>query len=152
MSHSILSWNGVTVGMLVVICIIGLMMNHFIFNAMDNLPPRLQSIVDSIQYKCFYKCKTKTCNGIGNYRDNNYFYGSNVNGRQCLLNAWEISHVFFHAFLGYFYNIQTSLSISIGFEMYEHIKYDCASLLDLGWNFTGFLIGSYLKYGNLSLR
>jgi hypothetical protein len=151
MKHSILNWNGISTGMLVVLCIIGVIMNYIIFYTLDNNDQKIQDIIDKIQYYCLYKCKNN-CNGLTNLRDDDYFMGvKTTNVKKCFFTVWELSHLLFHTFLGYFYNIYISVGTSVFFEIYEHYKYNCGSYLDLMWNFLGFLIGSYIRYGTLSI-
>ncbi len=140
----IYNWNNVTTGMLVILVIIGVIMNHIIFEELDNNSEDIQKYIDKIQSYCFINCDN--CSDITNLRDENYYTLGNADAKKCLMTAWEISHMIFHIFIGYFYNIYISVSISVGYELYEHYFKSCGSFLDLGYNMTGFLIGNHLKF------
>lgn len=123
--------------------IIGIMMYIFIFYIIDSLG----ETVMKIQYMCLAKCKTDTCRSITtNFRDSSYFMTADSNPQDCWFTMWELSHMMTHAFIGYFFNIQTSLGVGVGFEIFEHYAYDCGSVLDVLWNTVGFSIGYSARY------
>jgi hypothetical protein len=142
---NILDWNGVTTGMLVVLCIIGITMNYVIFNMLDGNNKKIQYYIDAVQNFCVKKCSNDYCSSITKLRDEKYYTYGDGDSKSCLITSWEISHLLFHVFIGYFYNIYISTVISVGYEIYEHYDKLCGSYLDLGYNMTGFLIGNYLK-------
>lgn len=94
-------------------------------------------------HTCLLKCETG-CDKLPQLRDNGYFEGKENDqyNSKCLLTGWEVSHFALHFFLGLFnFHILTSQSISVGFEIYERISYDCASYGDLIINLAGYLTG-----------
>jgi hypothetical protein len=97
--------------------------------------------------KCIFKCNSDSCKNYTTLRDSGYMNNENKieNDRNCAFLGWEFSHLIFHVFLGYYYNIYISTGISVGYEIIERIMYNCASFADLLINFTGLLIGVYLR-------
>lgn len=146
---SILDWNGVTVGMLVVLSIIGICMHIFIFTLLPLLPRDL--VINHVD-KCLVPCNNSVCKSILSGRDSGYYANGDEEDEErslsCSVSSWEISHVLFHCFLGYFYNLQISLSISVGYELYEHYAFNAGSYLDLFWNMFGFCIGYSMRPDN----
>jgi hypothetical protein len=65
--------------------------------------------------------------------------------QSCVFSLWELSHILFHVFIGYYYNIYISLGVGISWELYEHYFRGHASGIDIGYNTIGFLIGHGLK-------
>lgn len=123
--------------------IIGIMMYIFIFYIIDHLG----EWVMEFQYKCLGSCQSDNCRAMTtNLRDGGYFLTANSNPQDCWFTMWELSHLLTHAFIGYFFNIQTSLGVGVGFEIFEHYVYDCGSVLDIMWNTMGFSIGYTLRY------
>lgn len=105
--------------------------------------------VHNFSEKCLVGCsgRESTCDCLNSYRDNGYYlFESDNNKVRCAITRWELSHIIFHIFLGYFTNIYISQGLSVGFEIYEHYFYDCGSYLDLMYNFMGFLVGHSLRY------
>jgi hypothetical protein len=101
-------------------------------------------------YNCAIPCRSPECaERVKKARDGGYGLKGDPGGRlrSCALTIWEISHVFTHVLLGFFFNLPVSLGISIGFELLEHYCFDCGSWLDLIYNFIGFAIGHALRCG-----
>jgi hypothetical protein len=63
------------------------------------------------------------------------------------MTLWEISHMTFHAIIGYYFNIYISVGIGVMHEINEHYNHNAGSYLDIIWNFLGFLIGYCCKNG-----
>lgn len=96
--------------------------------------------------ECVKDCKNDECDKVNGLRGSGYYLlGDEDSPTNCLITKWEISHFIFHMFLGYYTDIYFSQTLSIAFEIYEQIFYKCGSLLDLVYNFLGFLLGHYLK-------
>jgi hypothetical protein len=149
---NIFDWHNVTIGMMVALVLLVMIGTECIFGELSK-NQIVQKIINKGLNSCAGTCSTDKCNAYTNLRGNGYFIGQEKGGydKTCMLTGWEVSHFLFHTFLGYFYNIYTSVSMSIGYEIFEKYQYDCASYIDLGVNFMGFLLGHYLRYGNISL-
>lgn len=124
---------------------VGLIMYFFIFFVIDHIPG-----IKNIQYYCLSKCENTVCEtNVKNLRDSNYWIHPELNNvadsATCKFTMWELSHLLFHVWVGYEYGIITSSVISIGFEILEHYVYNCGSILDLGWNLIGALIGIVIR-------
>jgi hypothetical protein len=154
---NILDWGDVGYGKMIVFFILCVIFYFTIFEFFNGNDRETQRELDKIQYNCI-PCKTDLCKKVvGTLRGKNYFMPSdseentdedrkfNEEVRECAFTLWEGSHVLTHIFLGYFYNIYVSQSTSILFELWEWKYHDCGSILDLGWNFFGFLMGHTLK-------
>lgn len=123
--------------------IIGILMYILIFYIIDSMG----DTAVKISHTCLAECKSDTCkNIVTGGRDSNYFLSPDSNPKNCWFTIWELSHMIMHIFIGYFYNLQTSLGVSVGFEVFEHYAYDCASILDIFWNMLGFSIGYSIRY------
>jgi hypothetical protein len=123
--------------------VILILMYIVLFYILDNFPAKWQKKIDDLQYKCLLRCNSCDLSG---YRDSGYYLldkGPDV--KTCLFTVFELSHVIFHMFLGYYYNVYVSLGLSVGFEIYEHYVFDCGSYLDIMHNMGGFLIGYSLR-------
>jgi hypothetical protein len=152
MNRGFFGLNGVTRKSLIFLVLLGILMHYFIFTLSKNLGP-LQPKFDKWRYWCLNKCKTAKCeNATMKFRGANYFddkdekkKGTKMDHRGCAFTIWELTHFLFHIFLGLYYNIYISVGTSVFFEMYEHYMYDCGSVLDLGWNFAGFVTGFALR-------
>ena len=120
----------------------------FIFHVIDHIPA-----MRYIQDACLQSCTHDLCTSNLPYlRGKNYYLhtldkGFEVN--KCLVTTWELSHLLFHAYIGYNYNLQISLTLSIVFEIFEQVVYDCGSFLDLAWNLMGFFIGYMFRGSRL---
>lgn len=122
-----------------------LLIYYYIFHFLDT--QEMKALAKHHDTWCFITCKHPICTKITEkLRDKKYLLLSNANHIECIFSFWEFTHLIFHIFIGYFYNIQTSLAISIPFEIFEHYYYDCGSFLDILWNFLGAVLGSYLRY------
>lgn len=125
---------------IVILCV----MNFIVFSGIMNKIPG----VEKINYTCLISCQGDTCKDIvKKSRDENYWLepkGVKVD-KNCLFSAWEMTHFIFHIALGYEYGFIISLYFSVMFEIYENVIFSCGSLLDIGWNAIGGLIGMYLK-------
>lgn len=131
--------------------IVGVIIFIFIFHLDMFLSKNSVNKIHNFSEKCVIKCTDdETCKKINNYRDSGYYLFDD-NSDKCIITKWEISHFIMHAFLGYLTNIYVSTSLSIGFEIFEHYKYNCGSYLDLLYNFSGFLTGYYIRHNTLIL-
>jgi hypothetical protein len=137
-------WHGVTCPSLVLLVMICSFMYYFIFI----IPDKVRCLHNALDTCIGPVCDKPICKMITNGRDSGYNLSGNGN-KNCLFSVWELSHMFFHIFIGYYYNIYVSTAISVGFEMHERISYNCASYNDIFINFTGFLIGHALKKLNV---
>jgi hypothetical protein len=142
----VLGWNNVGTGLMVVLVLIGIVMSNVVVIPKKKLEENkyVPDCIIKMLYKCHIPCnKNGSCQMLNEYRGGNYWLGHE--SPDCTLTGWEISHVIVHIFLGFFYNIYISQSISVGFEIYEHMGYNCGSLLELGHNLFGFFIGYALR-------
>lgn len=137
-------WNDVGCGMLVCLIILGIIMHTIIFG--DKKYSIHSFIIDTLD-KCIIKCTKPACLKYTSLRDPGYMNSSQKinDDKKCVFMGWELSHLIFHMFLGYYYNIYISMGISVGYEILERVLYNCASYADLGINFTGFLVGAYFR-------
>lgn len=127
--------------------LVGIIMYLIIFKVIDHLPKYLTDW----QYICLASCDNTSCQTITKkLRDSHYWIDAEgynkMNPIKCKFTMYEFTHLLFHVWIGYEYGIWVSLALSVGFEIFEHIFYDCGSILDLLWNFIGSLIGISLKY------
>jgi hypothetical protein len=132
----------ITTGMYVLLIIISIIIYIMIFYPQNILSESDNEIYNKTVNSCISEYDTKKFD-LDQLRGSNYWLSYKTN--KCNITRWEILHLLFHVFLGYFYNIYISQGISFGFELYEQYYYSCGSYLDLGYNFTGFLIGHMLK-------
>lgn len=117
-----------------------LLMYVFIFHVIDHI-----DALRPIQDACLVFCDK--CN-LKKYRDDGYYTHvrhKTFDVSKCSLTTWELSHLATHTFIGYHYGLRVSLTIGVGFEIFEHAYHDCGSILDVGWNTIGALIGIYLR-------
>lgn len=145
---SLFGWNNVSLTDSYIFLLICVIIYLFIFYIMGTnlVSINLQKKWDNLQDKCFMNCNKKLCKKITKLRDKKYLNNSvNIDLKICMITSWELTHLFFHAFIGYYYNIYFSVITSILFEILEHYVHECGSYLDLFWNFMGFLIGFSLK-------
>jgi len=135
---------------LVLICII---LYLFIFVVLEYTDK-----FNSFHQYCFGFCnkKNNTCYKLNNLRDSNYYSPNNNNskhpleikgkqGKICYFTFWELTHFIFHIYIGYWYGFLTSMVFSIGFEIFEHYYFNCGSVLDLGYNGLGMVLGILLR-------
>jgi hypothetical protein len=136
-------FGDMSVGMYVILCIVCIILVHFI----DTIPT-----IRELQYYnegCVIGCSSNVCRHVTDKsRGGNYYLGDNkFKNLDCIFTVWEFSHVFFHAFIGFFFNIQTSLGLSITWELWEHYSYrNCGNILDILWNFLGYCLGFGLRW------
>ena len=97
-------------------------------------------------------CSVSCINGLpcpnNNARGKNYdMDGVDIKETKnnCLITNWEMSHFFYHIIIGYYYNIQISTAVSLGFEFYEWLIFDCASFVDIIINLCGAITGTLLR-------
>lgn len=146
-------WNNVGADSSLVLAVILAVMYAFIFLDLAVSKTKYVKMLRSWLYDCSIPCTdgNKTCEKVNSHRGTNYGFDPNIDGgsyreyKSCLLTGWEASHFLFHVFLGYFYNIYISQTLSFLFEIYEHLAYDCGSFNDLGINFAGFCAGHVLR-------
>lgn len=134
------SWNNVTLKHIFVFIILGVIMYIVIFYIIDNVLPKKYR--DRI-HSCLIRCNN--CEKITKLRDDEYLAHDTTDLSTCLFTTWELSHVIYHSFLGYFFNFYISFISGIIFEIFEHEVFNCGSYLDIFWNFVGFLIGYALR-------
>lgn len=95
---------------------------------------------------CFTHCHTDRCLKVNkSLRGKSYYLTPGSAPNTCAFTIWEFSHIVFHMFIGYFYNLPISLLIGIPYELMEYYAFDCANPAELGYNLLGALIGNYLK-------
>lgn len=102
--------------------------------------------LNSKEYHCIAQCNSDTCRHVvKTLRDDEYFIAPELNGitdtTNCKVTAWELTHYLFHVYIGYEFGLVSSTIISVGFEIIEHYKYNCGSILDVGYNLAGALTG-----------
>jgi hypothetical protein len=136
-------FHDISTGMYVVLIIVLILSYTMIFNSELLIGDKYSKIFNKKINRCVTKYDTSIIN-MSNLRGENYWLGYN-NNTKCNVTSWEIIHLLFHVFLGYTTNIYISQSISIGWEIYEEYFYKCGSVMDLIYNFVGFIIGYYLK-------
>ena len=146
--YNFLKFHDVSVGMYVILIIVLLITHHCIWKS----PKYIQSFKDYYLNQCYSKCNGH-CGTWSMLKDDDYYPPTwEVAGaieRDCLLSGWEISHFLLHTIIGYFYNFQTHITLSVGYEVYEKYSKNCSSLGDIFINFAGFTVGSYLRHGKL---
>lgn len=148
-----LGWNGVGVGLMVVLVLVWIITYIFIFCEFDFAKRGFIKWFRSCLYGCPLPCKDENekCKVLNSYRGANYGFDPNIGGKKyrtyetCSFTGWEASHLILHIFLGFFYNIYISQSISVVFEIWEDYYKDCGSYVDLEINFAGYCIGYGLK-------
>ena len=142
---NLFDWGNITTNIYIALIITMIILYMIIFHLKNIIGEKNARIVHDITEKCVISCSDKKlCSKVNNLRDSGY-YIFDENPEKCIVTKWEISHLIFHMFLGYFTNIYISQGISVGFELYEHYILNCGSYLDLGYNFIGFIIGHKLK-------
>lgn len=142
---SMFSWEHIPQNKMIALMVILVIFYILIFKVITKYKP-----FQKIQLSCLKKCKTNKCRNItDSLREDDYFLGAELDPKECMFTGWEFSHVIFHAFIGFFYNIYVSLGLSVGFEVFEHFSWNCASGLDLGWNMAGYLIGHTIRHYTL---
>jgi hypothetical protein len=131
-----------TIGMYVILIIIGIIMVQFI----DRIHTYPQ--FETHRKICLAKCDKPICTDfVKKSKGDNYYLDNTRVNTECLFTIWEFSHVIFHAFIGYFFNLHTSLGIGIPWELSEHYGYrNCGNIMDIFWNMVGYSIGYGLKY------
>lgn len=142
---NISGWNNVSIGSTIVLIIIGIIIHTFIFGARIN--KFHNKAIDMLDI-CLVKCGGgNMCKKYTSLRDDGYMNNAEKikNDKNCVFLGWELSHFIAHIFLGYYYNIYYSLGISVGYEMFERIEYNCASYADLIINLCGFMVGAYFR-------
>lgn len=145
--RSFFEFGNVSVGIYVCLILIMTLIVYFITNIKKYTDDNKQ--IEKINKACLVKCKTDTCKYIVKKSAGpNYFLDDNNTGKSCLTTSWELSHVIFHTFIGLFFNIHTSLSIGIIWELIEHYHPDmnCGNILDVFYNTLGYTIGWGLQY------
>ena len=146
-------WNDVRADSSLVLGVIFAVMYSFIFLDLAVSKTKYVKLLRSWLYDCHVPCTegNETCEQVDLHRGKNYGFDPNINGGSyreysaCLLTGWEVSHFLFHVFLGYFYNIYVSQTLSFTFEIYEHYAFDCGSFNDLSINFAGYCVGYALR-------
>lgn len=138
-----LSWNNVSIENIIILIIVVIIGTICIFYT-NFESPSVKTI--NLSNICIKECNHDICKRLTQFRDGGYSLGSKQQPYNCIFTIWELSHVLFHIFLGYFLNIYIAISLSILFELYEHYVHYCASVLDLFWNSIGLLIGVSIRY------
>lgn len=139
-----LLWGDVGKQKIQALIIICLCMYIYIFHISQRLYDKYKIEVDEF---CLYECNTPLCkNIVKNSRDSGYFLHDKLyEADKCGLTWYEITHVIFHIFIGYYYNIYVSLGVGIGFEIFERYKFNNGSYLDILYNMLGFVIGYNIR-------
>lgn len=144
-------WNDVRGNSSLVLAVIFAVMYAFIFLDLAVSKTKYVKLVRSWLYDCRIPCRdgNQTCAKVNSYRGDNYGFdpngGSYIEYKTCLFTGWEASHFLFHMFLGFFYNVYISQTLSLMFEIYEHYAEDCGSFNDLSINLAGFCVGYGLR-------
>lgn len=138
---SCLSWNNVTIEKIIILIIMVIIGTICIFYT--NFEGS-ESI--NFSHMCIKECNSDLCQRLTQLRDGGYSLNSKQQPYNCIFTMWELSHVLFHVFLGYFFNIYIAIGLSVFFELYEHYVHNCASILDLFWNTIGLLIGVGIRH------
>lgn len=131
----------------IALAVVGIIVYIAIFHIDSIIGEENAEVLHAKTESCPVACEDhneKTCDTIHKFRDDGYYILDGESDR-CIVTWWEISHVIFHALLGYFTDIYVASTISVGFELYEHYALDCGSWLDLLYNFLGVCIGRALK-------
>lgn len=123
---------------------IGLVFIYWLFFIkLDGTDHRIAKAFDS---GCWISCKNPVCKRLMRLmRDDDYMIFSKTCHDECLYSAWEVSHVLLHIAIGYYLNLWVSMSLSIVFEIWEHVSHNCGSVVDVVWNTAGFLAGVGLR-------
>lgn len=159
-------WNNVTTTHIYIgICIL-LLYNYIIFGDILSYLVNNNCQIAKIVTGCFYSPNTDFIKNYvklkGKTVSNTYYLDSWVQNKNflnqcknelsfedgdesCVINYWEFYHIITHIFIGLFGNFYISTTLGIGFEIYEHYVYDCASIFDLLFNLIGFSIGYALR-------
>jgi len=99
-------------------------------------------------------CSWKTCEKfiVSQTRGQNYLLNRDHNEEKIpsnspLISAWALLHIFMYAVIGYLvpYQLPIVLSISVLFEVIEHIGYDAHDILDVLWNTIGLWMGGVMR-------
>ena len=141
-TDTLISWNNVGLKKIIIFLMLFVIGFFCIFYPKSEMSFGIVKLYDI----CIQKCETDICKYITtNLRDDNYSLGD-YRPYDCIFTIWELSHVILHMFLGYYYNIYISISLSVLFELYEHYFRNCGSFMDLFWNTVGLLIGVIIRY------
>lgn len=147
-----LGWNNIGKPSTFVLFGVLSIMYALIFMKLEISKTTYVKAIRSWLFKCHIECEEGDviCEVINNNRGGNYGFDPNIDGdricyKNCKLIGWEYSHFLFHMFLGLFYNIYISQSISITFELYEARVHDCGSLNDIVINLVGYLVGYIMR-------
>lgn len=116
-----------------------------IFYVIDRLPVNIRNI----QYLCLSGCESDTCQNITrSLRDSDYWLDPKaktiMDPVRCKATLYELTHLLLHVWVGYYYDLTTSIALSVAFELFEHAFYNCGSVLDLIWNLAGGICGTQL--------
>lgn len=143
---NIFNSNKISFGMQILFIIIFIFANCMIFHTSSIIGEENKKYWDAFFYKKIITTDNEYILKILSYcRDDNYYLDGGKEVDNGVFTMWELSHLLTHVAIGYFYNIYYSMALSIGYEVYEYYAYNCSSVLDIGYNFTGFLIGHKLK-------
>jgi hypothetical protein len=96
---------------------------------------------------CMLTCETKTCEDLQKkYKGHKYYIDPGLEDTpMCPVGIYEISHVIFHMFIGYYFNIWYSIFIGTSFELIELHIWNCESVFDIICNTLGALIGVLIR-------
>lgn len=167
-ADALLSWNNVGTIKLIILIILLIIGNLIIFHSQvfaffgysekpeQPVETRTEEELSKTQEmfkklkkctECLAHCNHNICKSLtATLRDTDYLNNGSSQPATCIFTGWELSHLIWHMFLGYFYNIYISVTLSVLFELFEHYTLNCASILDLFWNFIGLLIGVFIRY------
>lgn len=116
----------------------------FIFHCFCNLFK--YQIVKDIDQFCFFNCDNEKCKKYTKSTRGDQYYLSGNDAYSCLFTVWELSHIIFHIFIGYYLDLRYSLLVGIPFEIFEYIQYDCENYMDITYNTIGAVIGGCIRY------
>lgn len=108
--------------------------------------------ISNLHESCIMGCKNILCDIAKNSRGNGYNAEitddiKRNNLKTCFITFWNFTHFCLYFIIGFLLPDMFWESITIGvlFECYEKYKYDCADVIDVLCNTSGFLLGFYLN-------
>jgi len=119
-----------------------------IFYILDNFFPGFDKLTYDV---CLFKCYNSKCKTfINKTKGDNYYLSkysiSQAFSKVCVFTPYELSHIIYHIFIGYYFNIYYSLAIGFTFEFIEWRLYNCENVMDIIYNTIGAMIGIFLRY------
>ena len=111
-------------------------------------------VIDKNEYlaknfnNCVKHCVKPCCTYITQFSRGNNYTLKHYNHYDCIFTIWELSHILFYIFIGYYYNIYYVLGIGTIFELYEYHMYNCENYLDIMYDMIGGFVGIGLRNYN----